>query len=226
MFSKKKILVLAAFSLAFIIAIIIRNTEKYEANRVVAGHFYSELYQHCGAAYEGRIAANNHTYPFINDDQVIVAHIRICRRDRMKIALHVLSSNGKLWDRSRTLLITRSENDIFELRHLNRQMDGRLTGYSMYGGYSSGSGRNGIQQFIAYEENDIHDSWQIEIVPNQRFSYGSMKNGTWIFRVDFDLTAPLEELPPPPWGIDGNNREGMQEITLEDGRTILITCQI
>lgn len=225
-FNTKIIYLTATLLLLGLFGTIILYPMFFDDDRQQAGHFYTELFELCGSAFEGHISANSRSYPFIQDDQVIIAHFRICRRDRMKVALHVLSPNGQLWDRSRTLLITRSDNDIFELRHLNRQMDGRLTGYSMYGGSSSGSGRNGLQQFTAYTPNEIHDEWQIEVVPNQRFTYGSKKDGNWKFRVDFNLSEPLDELPPAPWGTEDSNQAGMQEITLEDGRTILITCRL
>lgn len=227
MFSKStKFLLTAIFSLLTIVAGVFIYTETIENNRESSGYFYTELYQLCGAAYKGRITANSSRYPFIHNDQKIIAHFRICRRERVKVALHVLSTNGQIWDRSRTLLVTRSSNDVLELRHLNRQPDGRLTGYSMYGGYSVGSGRNGLQQFVSDTDSEIHDRWQIEVVPEQRFTYGSKKNGEWIFRVDFDLTKPLDELPPSPWGIAGGTQTSTREITLEDGTTIIISCQI
>jgi hypothetical protein len=189
------------------------------------GHFWVELFELCGSAFEGQITANSPGYPFIKSSQKVVAHVRICRRDRIKIALHVQSTNERIWDRSRTLLLTRTEYDQFELRHLNRQPDGRLTGYSMYGGFAAGSGREGSQIFISDRQSEIHDSWQIEIFPGEKMIYGSKKDGQWNFRVDFDLTKPLDELPPEPWGVTGATQPGTQVITLEDGTRITVTCQ-
>ena len=42
--------------------------------------------------------------------------------------------------------------------------------------------------------------WRIEVIPGERFSYHLRRLGTErVFRVDFDLTDPIET-PPAPWG--------------------------
>jgi len=59
------------------------------------------------------------------------------------------------------------------------------------------------QEFI-YREVEYPDGstrgWRIEIEPEERYTYGTIRNGEWTWRVDFDLTRALRDEPPPPWG--------------------------
>ncbi len=78
---------------------------------------------------------------------------------------------------------------------------GEQFGYSTFG--------NGIakkQEFHA----DAHTAslipaartnvWTVEVVPNTLFVYALRREGTdRHFRIDFELTKPVQ-LPPPPWG--------------------------
>lgn len=73
----------------------------------------------------------------------------------------------------------------------------------MYGGFSINEGSALRQEFKSVprtEETRIFRDWRIEIVPGECYTYGTIRDTTWSWRVDFDLTDHLEELPPAPWG--------------------------
>jgi hypothetical protein len=39
----------------------------------------------------------------------------------------------------------------------------------------------------------------VEIMPGGRYTYGTIRDGEWVFRADFDLTAAVPA-PVAPWG--------------------------
>jgi len=73
----------------------------------------------------------------------------------------------------------------------------------MYGGFSYGEGtavRHEFKSVERTEETGIFRGWRIEIVHGEWYTYGTIRDTSWSWRVDFDMTEPLEELPPAPWG--------------------------
>lgn len=46
-----------------------------------------------------------------------------------------------------------------------------------------------------------HNTWAMEIDPDQMFVYELTRPDGRRFRVQFDLSKPVD-LPPPPWGDD------------------------
>jgi hypothetical protein len=45
----------------------------------------------------------------------------------------------------------------------------------------------------------VSNIWALEHVPGQRFTYELSRPDGRLFQVEFDLTRPVAE-PPPPWG--------------------------
>lgn len=63
--------------------------------------------------------------------------------------------------------------------------------------------------FLANELTaSVTNVWAIEIVPGERFVY-ELSRKDRLFRVEFDLSKPVEA-PPPPWGDQGNSGAGGQ----------------
>jgi hypothetical protein len=169
-----------------------------------ADSFMAHIAEHCGKAYEGRIAVNE---PQARDDpfagQTLVMHVRDCSDTELKIPFHVGD------DRSRTWVLTRTYDGI-RLKHDHRHKDGSEDAVTMYGGETASDGTEGRQEFPAdddsielFEREGLTAStinvWAIEIEPGERFVYELARPGTErLFRVEFDLTTAVAE-PRPAW---------------------------
>jgi hypothetical protein len=169
-----------------------------------ADSFMARIAEHCGKAYEGRIAVNE---PPADDDpfagQGLVMHVRDCSQKRLKIPFHV----GK--NRSRTWILTRTYDGI-RLKHDHRHEDGSDDDVTMYGGETASRGTEVRQEFPVDRESvrlferqgltaSTNNVWAMEIEPGERFAYELARPGTdRLFRVEFDLTTPVAE-PPPVW---------------------------
>lgn len=178
--------------------------EAKATNGLPVDNFVERIAGHCGNAYAGRITANEPEQandPFAN--QSLVMHVRECRADELKIPFYVGD------DRSRTWVLTRT-GDGLRLKHDHRHEDGTPDAVTMYGGDTEGPGTAARQEFpvdadsIAMFEREgltasLVNVWAMEIEPGQRFVYELARPGTdRLFRVEFDLTTPIET-PPPPW---------------------------
>ncbi len=130
-------------------------------------------------------------------------HMRECHADELRIPFYVGN------DRSRTWVLTRT-GDGLRLKHDHRHEDGTPDAVTMYGGNTTNPGTATRQEFpvdaapIAMFEREgltasLVNVWAMEIEPGQRFVYELARPGTErLFRVEFDLTSPVET-PPPPW---------------------------
>ncbi len=171
------------------------NTEANEADR-----FFDNLAAHCGNAYEGWLEHSTPGFDMLEGDERLIAHFRGCSEDELKIPFHIETEPGE-WDRSRTWIITH-HGDSLEIRHDHRYEDGTEEEDSMYGGFTH-DGENGTWHEFLYpprtEEEGVPVGWRLKISPNERYTYGTMIDSEFTFRVDFDLSEPVEE-PPAPWG--------------------------
>jgi hypothetical protein len=160
--------------------------------------YWAALRQHCGQAYEGTVVeapAGDTTFA----NRRLVMHVRECLDDEIRIPFHV----GE--DRSRTWLITRTAEGL-RLKHDHRHEDGSPDEVTMYGGDTAAEGTADVQEFRA----DAHTAelipaartnvWTVEIRPGSQYVYALRREGTdRRFRIEFDLTRPVEA-PPAPWG--------------------------
>ncbi len=141
----------------------------------------------------------------------LVMHVRECSADELKVPFHVGD------DHSRTWVITRTNTGL-RLKHDHRHADGSPDAVTMYGGDTDGAGTAVRQSFPVDAESvemfgreglkaSIQNTWAMEIEPGQRFLYELSRPGGRLFRVEFDLSEPVE-LPPAPWGHEDSDATG------------------
>ena len=180
-----------------------------EAESEPADEFLAAIAQHCGQAFAGRIIANEPkpAAPDSFEGRTLVMHVRGCDEParELRIPFHV----GE--DRSRTWVLTRTAEGL-RLKHDHRHEDGSEDTLTMYGGETAAAGTVQRQEFpvdaesIALFEREgltasLTNVWAMEIEPNQRFVYELSRPGGRMFKVQFDLTAPVPP-PPAPWGAE------------------------
>ncbi len=164
--------------------------------------FWTDLQALCGNAYAGELITEPEGEAGFAG-QALAMHVRECGDERIRIPFFV----GE--DRSRTWVLTRVEVDgepRLALKHDHRHEDGSEDAVTMYGGTTTNLGLATQQVFPADQhtreiiEPAHANVWRIEVIPGERFSYHLRRLGTErVFRVDFDLTDPIET-PPAPWG--------------------------
>ena len=184
------------------------------SSQAPADAFLKAIASHCGKAYAGRIVANTpaSSTPDPFEGKTLVMHVRGCDAPtaRIEVPFHVGD------DRSRTWVLTRT-TDGLRLKHDHRHADGNPDAMTMYGGDTAASGSVTRQEFpvdaesIAMFQRDgrsvsVENTWAMEIHP-QMFAYelarprSELNPEGRLFRVEFDLTRPVDA-PPPPWGAD------------------------
>ncbi|PJK09821.1 hypothetical protein CO614_04265 [Lysobacteraceae bacterium NML120232] len=171
-----------------------------------ADEFLAHIAKHCGQAYEGRILVNEPkpAEPDAFEGKRLVMHVRGCDapRERLEIPFHVGD------DHSRTWILTRLPEGL-RLKHDHRHQDGSPDEMTLYGGDSRDAGSAERQRFPVDAESiamfekgglnaSLENTWAMEIHPDTFIYELSRPNGR-MFKVEFDLTRPVE-LPPTPWG--------------------------
>jgi hypothetical protein len=159
--------------------------------------FLENLAHHCGQAYHGVIAQRPDTDRLFRGDEVLTVHFRRCGATRLELPFHVEDN------RSRTWLLTRTTQGI-DLRHDHRHPDGtpEPATSTWYGAHTPDRGTAERQEFLREgTQNGAVTGWAIEIVPDERYTYGTIRNGEWVYRLDFDLTTAVDP-PPAPWGYE------------------------
>lgn len=161
--------------------------------------FWSGIEGDCGQAFDGRITANVPPQP---EDSFagkrLVMHIRDCTDNEIRIPFQVGT------DHSRTWILTRTSNGL-RLKHDHRHADGTPDAVTMYGGDTIDAGSAVRQEFPVDAESinvfkreglvaSVINVWAMEIVPGERFVYELARPGTdRLFRVEFDLSSPVEQ---------------------------------
>ena len=202
---KKTLLALAALSVAGCATSSMGASSKVPADAVL-----SALQGHCGKAYAGRITANQpaSATPDPFEGKTLVMHVRGCDDPmrEIRIPFHVGD------DRSRTWVLTRTATGL-RLKHDHRHQDGQPDAVTMYGGDTGDAGTAQRQAFPVDAESvamfkreglnaSLNNTWAMELVPAKTFVYELSRPNGRLFRVEFDLTTPVEP-PPAPWGADG-----------------------
>ena len=164
--------------------------------------FFRAISELCGKAYSGTVTVDNSGSDSFANKKLIM-HVRRCGETQLQIPFHV----GE--DSSRTWLITKTGSGL-SLKHDHRHRDGTEDVLTQYGGHTVDAGWAQVQSFPADQYSkelfvetaipqSVGNTWQMFIYPEQ-FTYRLIRQGRE-FRVDFDLTNPVEA-PPAPWGYD------------------------
>lgn len=177
------------------------------ARDVPAAVFMDALAQYCGKAFAGRVVANvpASATPDPFEGKALVMHVRGCDAPEreLRVPFHVGD------DRSRTWVLTRI-GDGLRLKHDHRHADGSPDAVTLYGGDTREAGSAARQEFpvdaesVAMFEREglagsVRNTWAMEVEPGRRFVYELSRPDGRLFRVEFDLSQPVEA-PPPPWG--------------------------
>jgi hypothetical protein len=160
--------------------------------------FWTQLEALCGGAYQG-VLTEGAPGDSLFRRATLVMHVRTCSASEIRIPFHAGD------DHSRTWVITPTDSGL-RLKHDHRHADGVADSITQYGGDTRGAGLATRQEFYADEFTASlipaarTNVWTIELVPAEKFAYALRREGTdRRFRVEFDLTKPVAE-PPPPWG--------------------------
>jgi hypothetical protein len=161
--------------------------------------FWNRLEDLCGQAFEGRVLEAPPEDGWWEAERFVM-HVRLCGPEEIRVPLHVDD------DRSRTWVVTRTGEGL-RLKHDHRLEDGTPDASNTdYGGDTVLPGSVWRQEFPADEFSveavpaRASQLWYLEIRPGETFVYGLRREETGLrYRVEFDLTRPVEP-PPPPWG--------------------------
>lgn len=156
--------------------------------------FWSNLVGHCGQAFAGRLVRRPDGSEMFSGEEALVVHFRECGEERLGLPFHIDE------DRSRTWVFTRTTAGL-DLRHDHRLENGAPDPKSTwYGAPTWEDGSANRQEFLRETPADgVRTGWRVEILPGERYTYGTIRDGDWNFRADFDLTTPIDP-PPAPWG--------------------------
>lgn len=163
--------------------------------------FFNGIAKHCGKAFKGEVVFDNDPSPTFA--QTLIMHVRKCSENQLQVPFHV----GE--DASRTWIITKTGSGL-NLKHDHRKPDGSNDPLTMYGGHTVDAGYEHAQSFPADQYSkelfvasgipqSIGNTWQMFIY-DDKFTYRLTREGR-DFRVDFDLTKPIET-PSAPWGYE------------------------
>jgi hypothetical protein len=164
--------------------------------------FLAALKRYCGKAFEGRLVTTDTADADMAAERLVM-DVRECSDGEIRIPFHV----GE--DRSRTWVVTRTSEGL-RLKHDHRHEDGTEDALTQYGGDTASEGSSVRQEFPAdpYSKElflregravSVDNVWAIEIGGAQ-FSY-ELRRPNRYFRVEFDLSTPVEN-PPAPWGAE------------------------
>jgi hypothetical protein len=170
-----------------------------------AAAFLANLNIHCGQAFPGRLAIEPPGDEMLDDDDRLIVHMRGCGEEEMLLPFHIEKASDGSVDRSRTWIYRLHDGNRLELRHDHRQEDGTEDEVTWYGAFTLADGSPTQQEFLREEPgaDGLVRGWRVIIEPGVRYVYGTIRGDEWTWRVDFDLSSPLDELPPPPWGYEG-----------------------
>lgn len=162
--------------------------------------FFEDIKSHCGNAYAGKLVSKDEADTDFVGKKMIM-HVRECSDTELRIPFHVED------DHSRTWVITKTDAGL-RLKHDHRHEDGSEDAVTQYGGDTIYDGAKSRQVFPVDQfsidmflkeglDVSIVNVWAVEI-NNATFAY-ELSRPNRHFRVEFDVTKPVET-PPAPWG--------------------------
>ncbi len=163
--------------------------------------FWNRIQQHCGNAYEGKVADATPFYAGTLEAETIKIHFRDCTDRLTHISLHIDD------DHSRNLLLTKTATTL-RLKHDHRYEDGSEEEITQYGGDAPSPGLETRQIFEADDHTEeilperFDNFWFLDFMDDSTFAYGVHwpKHGNSI-RIEFDITNTVDA-PPAPWGYE------------------------
>jgi len=193
----KKSLLLA---ISVIMASVVNATEAPLVSIPTHDDFFDNIAKHCGKAYQGNVTVDNAPSSSFSNKKLVM-HVRKCSEKQLQVPFHVGD------DASRTWLITKTGSGL-SLKHDHRHKDGSSDKSTMYGGHTIDAGWSHVQSFPADQYSkelfvkhaipqSVGNTWQMFIYQD-KFTYRLIRQGRE-FRVDFDLTQPINP-PEAPWG--------------------------
>ena len=164
--------------------------------------FFRAISELCGKAFSGTVTIDNDSSGSFANKELIM-HVRRCDETQLQIPFHVGENASRTW------LITKTGSGL-SLKHDHRHRDGTEDVLTQYGGHTVDAGWAQVQSFPADQYSkelfvanaipqSVGNTWQMYIYP-ERFTYRLIRQGRE-FRVDFDLTRPVD-VPPAPWGYE------------------------
>lgn len=166
--------------------------------------WWANLSVPCGEAFPGSLGYAPPGDAMLQGEELLVVHFDICGADEIRLPFHIEKLDGS-WDRSRTWIFRRTDDGRIELRHDHRRPDGAEDDQTWYGAWTVDAGTPTEQRFII-ENREYPDGqlrgWRVIIEPGVRYTYGTIRGDEWSWRVDFDLSSPLDAPPPPAWGYE------------------------
>lgn len=162
--------------------------------------FFDKLSEHCGKAYAGQLVSKDEVDADFAGKKMVM-HVRECSETELRIPFHVDD------DHSRTWVITKT-NEGLRLKHDHRHEDGSEDAVTQYGGDTANEGAKSRQVFPVDQfsidmflreglDVSVVNIWTVEI-NEATFAY-ELSRPNRHFRVEFDVTKPVET-PPAPWG--------------------------
>lgn len=190
-------------SLAFILALTACSKPTDTKTIVASDVFFNKLSSYCGKAFAGKLTAFNESDTKSFSGTAIM-HVRSCTKNEIRVPFHV----GE--DRSRTWVITKTDTGL-RLKHDHRHKDGSEDKLTQYGGDTINAGTATRQEFPAdvfsktlFERDgmkvSMENTWAVEVTDEKIFAY-ELRRPNRHFRVEFDLSKPVE-IPPAPWGFE------------------------
>jgi len=183
--------------------------------------FWAALASHCGQAYAGALVSTEEPDAEMRGAEMAM-HVRECSEREIEVPFHIRETDGT-WNRSRTWVLTRTGTGTgangaagLRLKHDHRHQDGESDAVTMYGGDTKTPGTARAQDFPVDAESvalfrregldvSVTNVWRVEIdaagAEGGQFAYQLTRTGenARLFRVEFDLTRPIDP-PPAPWG--------------------------
>jgi hypothetical protein len=164
--------------------------------------FFRAISELCGKAFAGTVTIDNDSSDSFANKKLIM-HVRRCDETQLQIPFHVGENASRTW------VITKTGSGL-SLKHDHRHRDGTEDVLTQYGGHTVDAGWAQVQSFPADQYSkelfvanaipqSVGNTWQMYIYPG-RFTYRLVRQGRE-FRVDFDLTRPVD-IPPAPWGYE------------------------
>ncbi|MBE0364270.1 hypothetical protein PULV_a2563 [Pseudoalteromonas ulvae UL12] len=162
--------------------------------------FFDKLSVLCGKAFSGKVTEGNSADSAFSEKKLVM-HVRRCTDSELQIPFHVGDNASRTW------IITKTGSGL-SLKHDHRMKNGEDDKSTMYGGHTVDAGWPQAQSFPAdhYSKElfvasgipqSTGNTWHMYIYP-EKFTYRLTREGRE-FRVDFDLTQPVQA-PPAPWG--------------------------